>query len=168
MKKWIPNLNNVLKILSVTSLIFVSTYFGVVQQPTEMGLAILTGALGLAFANLDKFSEFSGAGFSAKMKSQMQAVIDKETEETPSESELNAVSSELSNDEKSLITALANAKYTWRTLPGLCKDSNLSESEAWKILVRLVENEYVRIGNKNKTGEVIWTLTNKGRKVSSK
>jgi hypothetical protein len=37
------------------------------SMATEMGLAILAGALGLAFSNLDKISKFKGAGFEAEM-----------------------------------------------------------------------------------------------------
>lgn len=159
-------MNTILKFFSIFTLIVVSTYFGYMEQATEMGLAILAGALGLAFSNLDKFSEFSGAGFSAKMKSQMQAVIDKETEQTPTQSETESAKNELSPEKQALLIALSNPKYTWRTLPSISKDANLSESEVWKVLTQLVEQNYVRLGNNNKTGEIIWTLTSKGRKFS--
>ncbi|WP_417684989.1 hypothetical protein [Pseudidiomarina gelatinasegens] len=33
----------------------------------EMGMAILAGAIGLAFVNIDKISKFKGAGFEAEM-----------------------------------------------------------------------------------------------------
>lgn len=162
MKIRMPKLNTIFQFLSVLVLLGVSVFFGYMSKPTEMGLAILAGALGLAFSNLDKFSEFSGAGFSAKMKDQLQAVIDKETEELPAEnSEASALN--ISSQEQLMLDNLANPKYTWRTLPGLSKAVGCDESEAWKILVNLTSNGLVRCGNKNKTGEMIWSLTTLGR-----
>ena len=160
MKIRTPKLNTIFQILSAMILLIVSTCFGYLGKPTEMGLAILAGALGLAFSNLDKFSEFSGAGFSAKMKDQLQAVIDKETEESPSK---EVAAEELSPPEESILEALANPKYTWRTLPGVSGAAKCSESETWSALVALTEKGLVRTGNKNKTGEMIWSLTSKGR-----
>ena len=121
-----------------------------------MGLSILAGALGLAFSNLDKLSEFSGAGFSAKMKDQVQAVIDKETEQADTSGD-NPDS--LSENEIAVLRALGNAKYTWRTLKGISGGASLSEQEVWETLLPLIEQNYVRTSNKRSTGEMIWSLT---------
>lgn len=43
-------------------------FFGIIQRPTEMGLVLLSGALCMAFANIDKMAKFKGAGFEAEMK----------------------------------------------------------------------------------------------------
>lgn len=160
-----PSLNSVLSFFSAIALLGVSPVFGFMSMPTEMGLSILAGSLGLAFSNIDKISEFSGAGFSAKMKNQFQAVVDKETEQ-----EENTALDEqhsLNDIEKSVIKALSNPQFTWRTLPGISKASSLSESEAWKILVLLIQKELVQAGNKNKTGEMIWSLTQSGRSYAN-
>lgn len=146
--------------LSATILLLVSTCFGFLGKPTEMGFAILAGVLGLAFSNLDKFSEFSGAGFSAKMKDQLQAVIDKETEESPTKL---VIAEQLSSPEESVLKALADPKYTWRTLSGVSGETSCGESEVWSALVALIEKGLVRAANKNKTGEMVWSLTRKGR-----
>ncbi len=156
-------LNSIIQFLSAVVLLGISVCFGFMSKPTEMGLAILAGALGLAFSNLDKFSEFSGAGFSAKMKDQVQAVIDKETEELPVKT-VEATGTEISTEEQSMLEALANPKYTWRTLPGLSKTTTVNESEAREILVKLTRKGLVRCGNKNETGEMIWSLTPLGRR----
>jgi hypothetical protein len=156
-----------LKFFSVAVLLIVPCYFGYMGQSTEMGLAILAGALGLAFSNIDKLSEFSGAGFSAKMKDQIQAVVEKETETTLlSNGESETVHA--SPIEASVLKALSNPKYTWRTLLGISKDASCSESEAWTVLVNLVGNKFVQVANKNKTGEMIWALTTKGRQLAAR
>lgn len=156
-----PTLNSMLTFCSAILLLGVSSVFGFMSMPTEMGLAILAGALGMAFSNIDKISEFSGAGFSAKMKDQLQAVIDKETEAEAVPS--LAAEKQLNKIEIQVLNALSNSKYTWRTLPGISKEASLIESETWKILVSLVQKGLARTGNKNKTGETIWSLTQEGR-----
>lgn len=153
------NGDGLLAFFSAIVLLIVSSAFGYMSMPTEMGLSVLAGALGLAFSNLDKISEFSGAGFSAKMKDQIQAVVEKETEQDTAEVKPQTLSADNSN----VIRALADPKYTWRTLPGICKQTSLSESAAWKVLVSLAKQDLVRVGNNNKTGEMIWALTQTGR-----
>jgi len=43
-------------------------YFGLNSMPIEMGEMIVTSSVFLAFLNLEKFKEFRGAGFVAKLK----------------------------------------------------------------------------------------------------
>jgi hypothetical protein len=51
------------------SLLIASIFiFGLKEMPTEMGIAVAASCIFLAFANLEKFSEFKGAGFQAKLK----------------------------------------------------------------------------------------------------
>ncbi len=45
-----------------------SGYFGYLDRPAAMALAIVGGAIGMAFANLEKFSRIKGAGFEAELK----------------------------------------------------------------------------------------------------
>lgn len=51
-----------------------AVYFGNKGQPAQMGLAIVAGAIGMAFSSLDKFEFFKGAGFEAKTREFKQAV----------------------------------------------------------------------------------------------
>ncbi len=161
-----PSLNSILSWSSAIALLVISSVFGFLGMPTEMGLSILAGALGLAFANIENIAEFSGAGFSAKMKHQIQAVIEKETE--PEDIALTENDETIQDPEKAVIKALNNPKYTWRTLSGISKEASTPEKEAWKILVSLIQKGLVRTGNKNKTGEMIWSLTQQGRAYASK
>ncbi|PML77531.1 hypothetical protein [Enterovibrio norvegicus] len=57
-------LNIVGFILLITS-VFV---FGLKGMAAEMGIAVAASGIFLAFANLEKFSEFKGAGFEAKLR----------------------------------------------------------------------------------------------------
>jgi hypothetical protein len=63
-------------LFTVLLIILPSFYFGFIGKPTEMGLAIVTGALAGAFLNLDKFERFKGAGFEAEMKKEFQKAVD--------------------------------------------------------------------------------------------
>ena len=150
-------LNSILSSCSAIALLGVSAVFGFMGMPAEMGLAILAGALGLAFSNIDNIAEFGGAGFIAKMKPQIQAVIDKETEQ-----EDRTEYTSITDPEKTVIKALRDPRYTWRTLSGISKEVSLTESETWSILVSLIQKGLARTGNKNKTGEMIWSLTQEG------
>src|SRR5574341_805899 len=57
-----------LNIFLILCLVIVPTTFGALKMPTEMGLATLTIAVAMFFANLDKFSRFKGAGFEAELR----------------------------------------------------------------------------------------------------
>ncbi len=158
-------LSTVLMALSGGVLLIVSSLLGFMSMPAEMGLAILAGALGLAFSNIDKISEFKGAGFEAKMKDQLQAIIDKETEPEISEENGTEETSVNPMPEGALkvIKALQHPKYTWRSIHGLLKDTGFTKEELSREMVWVVENGYAR-HTLGKPGS-IWTLTKKGREL---
>jgi|GEM_PF-1803532 len=52
---------------------------GIYDKTVAMGLAIVAGALASVFLHLDKFKEFQGAGFSAKLKDEVQKVVEEAT-----------------------------------------------------------------------------------------
>ncbi len=154
-------LDTLIKFVSAVVLLGVSVCFGFLSMSAEMGLSILAGALGLAFSNMDKISEFSGAGFSAKMKEQVEAVLEKEIEISSSD---QVSEGDVSNsNEMKILKSLADPKFTWRTLKGIAKDTGLNENEIWATLTMLVANELARSANNSKTGEMIWSLTTLGR-----
>ncbi len=62
MKMHIPTL---LQAAGAVVLVGASVVFGAVGQTTEMGLAVLAGAIALAFGNLHRIESFSGGGFKA-------------------------------------------------------------------------------------------------------
>jgi hypothetical protein len=57
----------------ILALVTIPTLFGVFRLPKEMAVATTAIALALAFANLDKFVKFKGAGFEAELRT----VVDK-------------------------------------------------------------------------------------------
>jgi len=57
-----------LNIIGFTLLIVSIFVFGLKGMAAEMGIAVAASGVFLAFANLDKFSEFKGAGFEAKLR----------------------------------------------------------------------------------------------------
>ena len=160
-------MNSVIMFCSAFVLLIVSSVLGFMGMPTEMGLVILSGALGMAFSNIDKISEFKGAGFEAKMKDQIQAVIDKETEPEPIVNQEDGVdlAATIPLGAKKIINALQHRQYTWRSIHGLVNDTGLQRSELSKEMTWLIENEYAK-HSLGKPGS-IWTLTKKGRQLSA-
>ncbi|MCX7988891.1 MAG: hypothetical protein N2647_05555 [Thermodesulfovibrio sp.] len=55
-------------LITVLIIVFPGFIFGMLSKPTEMGLAIVAGAISATFFNLDKIQRFKGAGFEAEMK----------------------------------------------------------------------------------------------------
>jgi len=47
-----------------------SLYFGEQEKNFAMGLSIIAGTFGMVFAHLEKFENFKGAGFEAKLRPQ--------------------------------------------------------------------------------------------------
>lgn len=60
-------IKDIFKIFSYLMLLGISSTYGFMNMAAEMGLAILAGSIGLAFANIDKIYKFKGAGFEAEM-----------------------------------------------------------------------------------------------------
>jgi len=131
-------------------------------MPTEMGLAILAGALGLAFVNIDKISKFKGAGFEAEMRL-VSTMIENQTEPTQREKDkLESVVVEgISEEEEKILKSLQHPKYTWRYASSIGKEISLSKSEIEKILRGLRTLGFVKNGQ-GVHGE-IWTITSLGK-----
>lgn len=163
MKVKMPTLNTTVQALSAAVLLGGPFYFGYKHQPSEMGLVIVAGALGLAFSNLDKFSEFSGAGFSAKMRDQIKAVINKETEPEKSDSAhgITVKAYGLDENTEKVVKALGNSRYTWRTVSGISQESGLPKREITRALSWLsLNNLIVKAESKDRAN---WGLSEDGR-----
>jgi len=156
-----------LSLVAYAVLFGISIIFGFLSMPTEMGLSIVAGSLGLAFLNIDKIKRFKGAGFEAEMQEKIEAIIEKETE--PEQNENNGSCGfsveAYGTDDKSLkvIKALLNQKYTWRYLGGISKESGLSKDGSLKTLNWLLDN---KLGSftEGEHGR-LWSLSAKGRNV---
>ena len=64
-RKIMSILLNIVGFILLIASVFV---FGLKGMAAEMGIAVAASGIFLAFANLDKFSEFKGAGFEAKLR----------------------------------------------------------------------------------------------------
>ncbi len=149
-----------LAIGSAGVLLVVSSVLAFLGKPTEMGFAILAGALGLAFANINKIRKFKGAGFEAEMHEQIQAVLDKETEPEPESA--SSIGVQVADREKwAVLTALGNPKYTWRLLGGIAKEAKLDKETVETILSEFVQSGVAKRGIGRKGS--MWTLTVLGR-----
>jgi hypothetical protein len=160
---------SILRAASAAVLLIVPIYFGYVGKPTEMGLVIAAGFIGLVFSSLDKFESFKAGGIEAKLKlEQIDAIIDKQTESDYSEG-LESPGIEIPNldlvpkNAQDVLAALHDPNYTWRYVSGVCKATKLNRGSVQAALEWLVAHGYVKksIG---KNGE-IWALTSEGRSL---
>lgn len=140
--------------------------FGVLDKPTEMGLCILAAAIALAFSNIDKIKRFKGAGFEAEMlEKQVEAMIAKEAEPEAKE-EVSSITGRaygLDNVTRSVVSALGNSKYTWRTVSGIAQESGLNTVSVKKAIHWLMINDLVVQAGTAKSSN--WGLSEEGRKL---
>jgi len=151
---------------SAAVLLGVSSVLGLIGNNSAMALSVAAGALGLAFANIDKIQRFKGAGFEAEMVHKMEAIVEKETEP---EAEIEDPSywyatTPLGQEEQRVIQALANPAFTWRYVSGLSKESGFSKDKVRSIL-NLLEKKQFAERSSNEKGE-IWTPSRRGRNAA--
>lgn len=159
-------MNIAAQIASFVVLLGGSLVLGFLGRPTEMGIAVLAGALGLAFSNIDKIARFKGAGFEAEMRDRIETIVEKETEPDVRGREpgdrLEAYG--LVGDEAPrIVKALMNPSYTWRYVSGISEESGASREKVREILDWLMKNDLAK-SSQGVTGRV-WALTGKGRDV---
>jgi hypothetical protein len=151
---------------SFVVLLGVSTVLGVLGQPTEMGIAVTAGVLGLVFSNLDKIARFKGAGFEAEMRERIETVVEKEIEPDVS-LKLSGPRMEgyglVGDDPPKVIRALLDTTYTWRYVSGISEQSGVPPEKVRNTLDLLKKNGLAR-SSRGETGP-IWALTAKGREV---
>ena len=143
-------------------LLVVSSVLAVLGKSTEMGFSILAGAIGLAFANIDRIRKFKGAGFEAEMWEKFEAVVAKETE-PESEAVMFQNANLIDGGIRVVLAALGNRKYTWRYLGGIAEETKLSKEIVSSALSELVRRGLV-IRTSGKT-EPMWALTSFGRRA---
>jgi len=157
----------VLRFLAFAFILGGSFYFGYVERPVEMGLAIVAGSIALAFSYIDKIQKFKGAGFEAEMRQQVATLVAKETE-PPKQAQRSFMEAKgFSTDAatKSVLKALGSEKYTWRYLGGIAEDTNLPKESIRKALSWLVAND-LATETEGAQGTV-WGLSAEGRSLLS-
>ncbi len=127
-----------------------------------MGLAIISGALGLAFANIDKLARFKGAGFEAEMK-MVEAIIESQTEPSTEQKEKAQRADALSAIESRVLKSLQNPRYTWRYAKTIAGEVSLPLKDIEAMLASLM----ARGLTKKATGSNgdIWAATAVGKSV---
>ena len=83
------------RIAGALVLLGASVIFGALGRAAEMGLAILAGAIALAFANLHKLESFSGAGFKATTRASDATQVELDSPDTLTESSEDRAEAEL-------------------------------------------------------------------------
>ncbi len=156
------NNKHIFQIASFVILLGVSSILGFMGNPTEMGLAILAGALGLAFSNIDKISKFKGAGFEAEMN-MVQSFIENQTEPIPEQKEEAKNKDDLTARESSILKSLQKPSYTWRYAKTVAGEVSSSTEETERLLSSLMARGLAKNG-KGANGE-IWAITNLGKSV---
>lgn len=159
-KDAIPNM--LLNLASGAVLLIVTSVLAFLGKPTEMGLAILAGAIGLAFANIDRIRKFKGAGFEAETWEKAEAVIAKETEPKPEEVSFQNTHI-IDGGKRAVLAALGNPKYTWRYLDGISEETKLGKEIVTAALSELIHRGLV-IRSAGET-EPLWALTTHGRRI---
>ncbi len=74
------SLNSILVFFSVIILFVITFTMGLLGMPFEMGLSILSGALGIVFSNIENIVKYNRLVFSKKVKRQVQAIINARNE----------------------------------------------------------------------------------------
>jgi len=153
---------SILAILSGITLFGVSGALAFLGRPTEMGLAILAGAIGFAFSNIDKISRFKGAGFEAEMREQQvaESVVTAQTENTES---LKSIAFDIDERRQSIMSSLLHTDYNSRYVGGISADTGYSKEIIEDELDWLFENNLAikRSGSKG----YLWNLTEQGMAV---
>ena len=127
-----------------------------------MGLAVLAGALGLAFSNIDKISRFKGAGFEAEMN-MVQTMIETQTEPTHDQKEEAKKKDDLSEDENKILKRLQKPGYTWRYAKTVASETSQSTDFTEITLASLMSRGLAKSG-KGSSGD-IWAITTLGKNV---
>ncbi|GAB2181072.1 hypothetical protein DLREEDagrD3_12950 [Denitratisoma sp. agr-D3] len=150
------------QISSFIVLLAVSSAFGFMAMPTEMGLAIMAGALGLGFANIEKISKFKGAGFEAEMK-MVQTIIESQTEPSSEQQERATKFDGISVVENRILKSLQKPGYTWRYAKTIAKETTLAIADIESALSSLMARGLAK-SSSGANGE-IWAATALGKSV---
>lgn len=138
-------------------------------RAAEMAVVAGFSAVCMAFLRLEKFSEFSGVGFSAKLRDVVKKVEAMEVRET--EVDVDEVSGaqfgqitaiQLSAQEREALEAIEDSPFTFRTATGLAQNLGLSVSAVRQLMIGLEEKGLVsQIVTSRRS--IAWNITAQGR-----
>ena len=138
-------------------------------RAAEMAVVAGFAAVCMAFLRLEKFSEFSGIGFRAKLHDvarTVEAMKIKETELDPeevSDSHFGQITvTQVSTKERDALQAIESSSYTFRTATGLSQNLGVSVLAARKIMAGLEKKGLVARSVTSRRSAV-WNITAQGR-----
>ena len=177
-------------------LIAAPMYFGIEGKPAEMGLAIVVGALALAFTFLDRIESFKGAGFEMKLQvrelnKKVDVMVAANTEPPalpgavgPSTAQTSPVLTQggfeqlpppltersgmyaLDSNARRVLKALGNEKFQWRRVPGIQTETSLSAAQVRTVL-RWLNSNHFAVSTRGRDGGLLWGLLPDGRTLLS-
>lgn len=138
-------------------------------KAAEMAVVAGFSAVCMAFLRLDKFSEFSGVGFSAKLRDMAKKVEAMEVRETevdaddvPGAQFGQIAAIQVSTQEREALQAIEDSPFTFRTAPGLAQNLGLSVSAVRQLMAGLEEKDLAsQIVTSRRS--IAWNITAQGR-----
>lgn len=131
-------------------------------MPTEMGLSILAGALGLGFSNIGRIAKFKGAGFEAEMR-MLQTTIEAQIEPTSEAKDAAKKTDSVTELELKVLKSLQRPGYTWRYAKSVAAEIDKTTESTESVLQSMKSRRLVDSGQ-GSNGE-IWTATALGKSV---
>jgi predicted transcriptional regulator len=158
------NMKIIFQSSSYLVLLGISSSYGFLAKPAEMGLAILAGSLGLAFSNIDKISNFlfKSPGFNMELD-MVKTIIENQTEPTPEQKEEAKNSKNITEIENQILQSLQKTGYTWRYAKTVASEISSPKAKTQETLAKLLSQGLAKKG-KGSNGE-IWAITILGKNV---
>lgn len=138
-------------------------------RPSEMVIFAGFSAVCMAFLKLEEFSEFSGIGFSAKLRDVARKVEAMEVKQTEVDPEADSGDQfgeigvlQISSLERDALKTIEDSKFTFRTATGIAQNLGLSVPATRRLMTGLEEKSLVaRIVTSRRT--LAWNITATGR-----
>ncbi|HCA02680.1 hypothetical protein ACTXPD_18635 [Vreelandella alkaliphila] len=138
-------------------------------KAAEMAVVAGFSAVCMAFLRLENFSEFSGVGFSAKLRDvakKVEAMAVRETEvdaDDVSDAQFGKIATiQVSAQEREALQAIEDSPFTFRTATGLAQNLELSVSAVRQLMAGLEEKGLAsQIVTSRRS--IAWNITAQGR-----
>lgn len=145
------------EIASLLVILLFTVIFGFLGKTTEIGLAIIAGAISFGLLNLSQIASLKGAGLeiiTRERKEQIDAVLEREIEPA---SVISIKSYSTDEVTKKVVRAFLSSQYSWRYTKGLVQYTGESEEDVKQAINWLIDNGLATKSN-GKHGS-IWTLS---------
>lgn len=154
---------------------FVGTFvLGYIGKNIEMGIFAACGGICMAFLKLELFKEFSGAGFTAKLREEinevkrdLEPIKVKETEPEELFNDKHKTVNDIKLDRIQLeaLDAIESSRFTFRTVSGIAKEKGFTLPSVKKALKELEKLSLVSEVAGRKAP--LWSITTLGKRSIS-